>query len=243
MIVVDAHVGAVQHLHVLAIDASWRDAQGVPARSAGLGGSGGKAHPSRAAAEVVEQGIGYVGRHRLGLASLDADAERGGDVAELRLVGDAVARGLAPRHLREHLEDVPAVVGVRRGARSDGAPEVAGDDHVGIGTAYALGRPFAEGVDTAGTHGAVAAAHAKLAVAALRLLGGEPIPHGLDADLGGPIDHPLGILVDAEPARPAAVARGHRVLPPSPVAHRPDVNRPHLPLRLKGRALAPRARR
>ena len=72
------------------------------------------------------------------------------------------------------------MVRVRRRSGGDGPAQVAGHDHVSVGTAHPFLGPFAEGVDPARTHGAIAAAQAERAVSALRLLGGQPVPHRLD---------------------------------------------------------------
>ena len=168
-----------------------------------------------ARAVVGEQDVGDVPGDVECVPAVDVDAEFGGQPAELGLVGDLVPARLPVSDGVEHLEDVAPVVGVCRGAGRDGAAEVAGDDHVGVGTADALRRPDAERVDTAGPHRAVAAAHAEHAVATLRLLCPEPVPDGLDTVGARLFDHLLGVRLDAQRARRNFVVqlRCHRWAP------------------------------
>lgn len=96
------------------------------------------------------------------------------------------------------MQHVAPVIGVCRGPGGDAAPQVARDHRIGACPAHALLRTLAEGVDAAGTHGAVAAGQPELAVAALRFLGVQPVPDGLDALVAGTRDHPLCVLAERQ---------------------------------------------
>ena len=160
VIVVDAHVGAVEHLHALAVDTAGHDAQAVPALPARVRGPIREADRFLAGAEVLEHRVGDVTGDLVGRAVRGLDAEFPGQRHQLGLVPEFVAAGSALGQFREDLQHVPAVIRVRGGARRDRPSEIAGDDDIRVGAADAFLRAFPERIDTARSHRAVAAAHA-----------------------------------------------------------------------------------
>ena len=102
-----------------------------------------------------------------------------GQAVQLGLIGDAEARGLAFTHGEERLHQVPAVIGVGRGAGGYHAGQVPGHHDVGVGAADAPLGAVPERVDAAGAHDADTAGEPQLAEAALGLLGGKTLPDGL----------------------------------------------------------------
>ncbi len=174
------------------------NAEFVPEFLALLGESPQKAEAFLAAAEVLQHRVGEVAGDVVDRAVLGLDTPFGRQRQQLVFAADLVAGGVARRQGGEHLEDVTTVVRVCRGPRGDGPAEVARDDDVRVGAADAFLRPLAERVDAARAHRAVAAADAHRAIAALRLLGGEAIPYGLDAFLAGPRQHLAGVVIDTE---------------------------------------------
>ena len=226
VVVVHAHVSAVQHLHVLAVDAPWDNPCLCPPLAPRLWHLLDEGNLVLTAAVVFEEHLGDRSSHLHHGALAGLNAKTGRQPAQLLLVGDAVASSLAESSGPEHFEDVAAVVRVRRGTRGDRAAQVAGHDHVGVSATHALLRSLPERVDAAWAHRAVPAAHAERAVSALGLLGGQAIPDCLDALVARECNHLLGVGIDAQPRRRTSAVsvatEAHRVPPWLPRSLPPD---------------------
>ena len=184
VVVVDAHVRAVEALDDHAVDAFRLDAEVLPDALALDRGELQGAELVLLAGVLAEQDVGEVEGDVLGRPAGLFDVVELGRAAEGLLVLDPVATPLPLPDLLEQQDQVAAMIGVGGGASGDFAEVVAGDDGIGVGAADPLGRLRR---DAARAHVADAAADAVLAEGALDALGigaGEAGVRTLEFGLG-----------------------------------------------------------
>ncbi len=215
IVVVNSHVRAVQHLHVLPVDAPWCNADRVPLCPPNLGHTPDERQSSTSGPVVLLQHVRQIAGDLLHRPLLGRHTHFGRNPAQFLLVGNPIAGRLFPGQAAESLEDVSAVIRMRRSAGCDRPAQVACHDDVGVCTAHALLWAFAEGVDPARTHRAVATAQPERAIATLRLLGGQSVPYRRDPLVPGPVDHGLGVLMDCQACSSAVRADAAHRGPPS----------------------------
>ena len=176
-VVVHPHVRAVQHFGDFPVHSPGVDAQFPPFLQPGGGEAPGKGEVALLDAVFLHHGQGQF----LGLGQgweVAGHPELCGQAVQLALIGDAEARRFAFTHGQERLHQVPAVIGVGRGAGGHHAGQVPGHHDVGVGAADAPLGAVPERIDAAGAHDADAAGEPQLAEAALGLLGGKTLPDG-----------------------------------------------------------------
>ncbi|KUG28792.1 hypothetical protein ASZ90_001344 [hydrocarbon metagenome] len=195
-VVVHAHVGAVHHLHHVAVDAPGGDAQGFPQLPPFGRNPADKRHGAAPEAVVLEELVGQGGGHGVDVLAGHVQADLGRDAAQFVLVADGVVRGFFLGHGVQGFHQVAAVVRMGGGPGGHHAAEVAGHDDVGVGPAHPVRGAVAEGVDAAGAHDAVAARQTQFAEAALGHLFREAVPDGFHPVFPGFGDHGPGVATD-----------------------------------------------
>jgi hypothetical protein len=175
--VVHAHVGAVHHLGGLPVDAPGHDPQlppDFPPPGRGPAHQGQLLFP---AAEILLHGVGQLPGQRRVLFPVGFNAVFGAEAAEFFPVHHRVAGRVALGHFRQHLHQVPAVVGMGRRARGDHPAQVPGHDDVRVRAANAPLGAFAKGVDPARPHVADTAGKTHFVAVAFENVNFQPQPN------------------------------------------------------------------
>jgi len=151
--------------------------------------------PALLLAEFLEQEVCQVLGDVFVAPAVAGDAVLLGEPAELHAALDLVGIGPTLGRQRQGVDDLPSMIGMSRRSTQQTSEQVPGDDGVGGCATNALVRVLAERINSAGLHGAVAAAYSELAEATLRFLRVEPIPGDGDSRVGRQVDHLLRCYV------------------------------------------------